>query len=94
MPDDQRADELASALVEERLAACVNVLAPMISVYRWKGAVEREPERQIVIKTTPARRAAIEARLKTLHPYELPELVVIGAETSDAYLRWVVEMSG
>jgi len=94
MPDDERADELASSLVEEKLAACVNVHAPMTSTYRWKGAVERDAERQIVIKTTPQRRAAVEARLRTLHPYELPELVVIEAASSEAYSRWVIESSG
>ena len=94
MPDDNRADELASSLVEEKLAACVNVHAPMTSTYRWKGAVERDAERQIVIKTTPQRRAAVEARLRTLHPYELPELVVIEAASSEAYSRWVIESSG
>ena len=94
MPDDARADGLAAALVGEKLAACVNVHGPMTSIYRWKGAVEREAERQIVIKTTRARLPALEARLKTLHPYELPELVVLGAEASAAYGRWVIEMSG
>ena len=94
MPDDKRADELAASLVEEQLAACVNVHAPMMSTYRWKGAVEREAERQIVIKTTPQRREAVEARLRTLHPYELPELVVIDARSSEAYGRWVIESSG
>jgi len=94
MPDDKRADELASALVEEKLAACVNVHGPMTSTYRWKGAVERDVERQIVIKTTPQRRDAIEARLRALHPYELPELVVIDARSSDAYGRWVITSSG
>ena len=64
MPDDSRADELAMALVGEKLAACVNVHGPMVSTYRWKGAVEREAERQIVIKTTRARLPALEARLK------------------------------
>ena len=94
MPDDSRADELAAALVGERLAACVNVHGPMVSTYRWKGAVEREAERQIVIKTTRARLPALEARLKTLHPYELPEWIVLGAEASAAYGQWVMEMSG
>jgi periplasmic divalent cation tolerance protein len=94
MPDDTRADELAATLVGERLAACVNVHAPMTSTYRWKGEVERETERQIVIKTTRARLPAIEARLHALHPYELPELVVIGAGASEDYRRWVIEMSG
>jgi len=94
MPDDARADGLAAALVGEKLAACVNVHGPMMSIYRWKGAVEREAERQVVIKTTRARLPALEARLKTLHPYELPELVVLAAEASTAYGRWVIDMSG
>jgi periplasmic divalent cation tolerance protein len=94
MPDDSRADELATALVEEKLAACVNVHGAMTSTYRWKGAVEREAERQIVIKTTRARLPALEARLKTLHPYELPELIVLRAEAGEAYGQWVSEMSG
>jgi periplasmic divalent cation tolerance protein len=94
MPDDGRADELAAALVGERLAACVNVHAAMRSTYRWKGEVERGPERQIVIKTTRARLPAIEKRFRSAHPYELPELVVIAADASDAYRRWVIEMSG
>ena len=94
MPDDSRADELAAALVGEKLAACVNVHGPMVSTYRWKGAVEREAERQIVIKTTRTRLPALEARLKTLHPYELPEWIVLGAEASAAYGQWVIEMSG
>ena len=89
MPDDDRARELARTLVEERLAACVNVHSTMISTYRWTDAVEVEPERQLVIKTTRARLADIEARLRTLHPYELPELVVLEASASAAYDRWV-----
>jgi periplasmic divalent cation tolerance protein len=93
MPDDKRADELAASLVGEKLAACVNVHGPMMSTYRWKGAVERDAERQIVIKTTRARVPAIEARLRTLHPYELPEMVVIAADSSEAYGQWVIEMS-
>jgi periplasmic divalent cation tolerance protein len=89
MPDDNRADALARTLVDERLAACVNVHAPMMSTYRWKGAVERDTERQIVIKTALGRRAALEARLRELHPYELPEFVVLDATASDAYAAWV-----
>jgi len=92
MPDDARTDEVARALVDERLAACVNVHAPMTSFYRWKGAIEREPERQLVIKTTRDRVAALETRLRALHPYELPEFLVLPVESgSDAYLRWVSE---
>ncbi|MBW8860759.1 MAG: divalent-cation tolerance protein CutA [Acidobacteria bacterium] len=91
MPDDDRADALARTLVDERLAACVNVHRPMMSTYRWNGAVEREAERQIVIKTTRDRRAALEARLRELHPYELPEFVVLEATASAAYAAWVSE---
>jgi periplasmic divalent cation tolerance protein len=91
MPDDTRAGELAQTLVVEGLAACVNVHGPMVSTYRWKGEVEHEAERQVVIKTTRERLPAIEERLRALHPYELPELVVIAAESSDAYGRWVAE---
>jgi periplasmic divalent cation tolerance protein len=93
MPDDNRADELAMTLVGEGLAACVNVHGPMTSTYRWKGQIEHEAERQVVIKTTRARLPAIEARLRGLHPYELPELVVIAGEGSDVYGKWVIEMT-
>ncbi len=91
MPDDDRADSLARTLVEERLAACVNVHAPMTSTYRWQGKVEIEPERQVVIKTTRACAAALETRLRALHPYELPEFVVIDGAASEAYAGWVNE---
>ncbi|HMB79619.1 MAG TPA: divalent-cation tolerance protein CutA [Vicinamibacterales bacterium] len=91
MPADDRADGLARTLVEEGLAACVNVHAPMASTYRWQGQVEVEPERQVVIKTTSARRVAVEARLRALHPYDVPEIVVIVATASDAYAAWVRE---
>jgi periplasmic divalent cation tolerance protein len=93
MPDDDRAAGLARTLVEERLAACVNVHAPMMSTYRWHEAIESESERQVVIKTTRGRRAALEARLRALHPYELPELVVIDAVGSEAYANWVRDVT-
>src|SRR5258707_604140 len=90
VPDDDRAEALALALVEERLAACVNIHGPMLSVYRWHGAVHRDPERQLVIKTTRDRVAALGARLGQLHSYELPELIVLPVDGgSDAYLAWV-----
>jgi periplasmic divalent cation tolerance protein len=82
----------ASTLVEERLAACVNVLPPMESVYLWKNTVERTQERQLTIKTTRGRVDALLARLKQLHPYEVPEALVIpvtgGAEQ---YLAWIAD---
>jgi periplasmic divalent cation tolerance protein len=87
---EDRADELARALVDERLAACVNVLAPMTSTYRWKGTVERERECQVVVKTASARLAELERRISELHPYELPELIVLRPESAGAaYAAWV-----
>src|SRR5262249_27246036 len=91
MPDDDRADALARTLVDERLAACVHVHGPMASTYRWKGVVGREAERQVVIKTTRARLGDVEARLRSLHPYELLEFVVVDGQASDAYGAWVHE---
>lgn len=93
-PDDDRAEEWARRLVEERLAACVNVHGAMISFYRWKGVVERDAERQVVIKTTRERVAALRARLRELHSYELPEFLVLTVEDgSDEYLKWVAEQT-
>ena len=83
------AGALARTLVDERLAACVNVLAPMTSVYRWKGTVEQEAERQLVMKTTADRLPDLERRLRELHPYELPEFVVLEAAAAAAYGRGV-----
>ena len=83
---------LARTLVDERLAACVNVLPEMTSIYRWKGTVEQDREQQLVIKTTSDLIAALEARIRELHLYELPEFVVLSAEGgSAAYLAWVEE---
>lgn len=88
--DDERAEEIARTLVDEHLAACVNVHGPMTSFYRWKGAVERDAERQLVIKTTRDRLPALEARLRALHSYELHEFIVLSVESgSSEYLEWV-----
>ena len=94
-PDDDRAEALACTLVEERLAACVNVHGPMASHYRWKGAVERDVERQVVIKTTRRLVAAVEARVHAVHGYELPEFLVVTADGgSDKYRGWIREQVG
>ena len=82
---------LGRTLVEEGLAACVNVLPSMTSIYRWKGSLEQEREQQLVIKTTAGRITALQARLRDLHPYELPEFLVLRATASDAYAAWVAE---
>ena len=94
LPDTGETDELARALVDSRLAACVNVHGPMRSCYRWQGAIEREPERQLVIKTTRDRVADIAAWLRTRHPYALPEFLVLPVQDgSPAYLDWVTNES-
>ena len=86
------AEKVARALVEERLAACVNVVPGVVSVYRWKGIVERENELMLVIKTMAAQLDALKARLLELHPYELPEIVVIPIGGGHApYLAWLEE---
>jgi periplasmic divalent cation tolerance protein len=91
-PADDRAEQLARQLVDERLAACATVHPPMVSVYRWKGRLEREAERQIVFKTTRGCLAALETRLGQIHPYELPEFLVVAVDQgSAAYLEWVFE---
>jgi periplasmic divalent cation tolerance protein len=84
------AERIARALVERRLAACVNVVPGVVSVYRWKGAVCRDEERLLVIKTRAARLEALGAALVALHPYELPELVALPIEGGhEPYLAWL-----
>ncbi len=90
VPDDERAGQLARRLVDERLAACVNLYPAMTSHYHWQGKLEEDSERQMVIKTTRERVAALSARLAQLHTYELPEFLVAGvADATDAELKWV-----
>ena len=91
-PDATSAEQLAGALVGERLAACINIVPGLRSVFRWQGSVQRESEVLLLIKTTPERYPALQARLPALHPYELPELVAV--ETSaglPAYLQWLAD---
>jgi periplasmic divalent cation tolerance protein len=92
LPADADAAGFAQTLVEDRLAACVNLLAPMESVYRWEGRIEREAERQLFIKTTRERVDALWQRIRELHPYDVPEFLVLPiVDGNDAYLRWVGE---
>jgi periplasmic divalent cation tolerance protein len=84
------ADRLARALVERRLAACVNVVPGVVSHYRWKGELQRDEERLLVIKTRSERIEALREALRELHPYELPELVAFEiSEGSPDYLKWL-----
>ena len=91
---DADAAALARTLVEERLAACVNLLPAMTSIYRWNGSVEQDREQQLLIKTAPERVDALEARLRQLHPYELAEFIRLDAEASAAYGSWVRDSTG
>lgn len=86
------AERIARALVERRLAACVNVVPGVRSVYRWKGEVCADEERLLVIKTRRERLDALREALLALHPYELPELVALSVESGHApYLAWLDE---
>ena len=90
LPDADSAHALAAHLVETRLAACVNVLAPAKSVYRWDGAIETATEVPLLIKTTAGRYDALEAAIRAQHPYELPEIVAVPVTHGlPGYLDWV-----
>lgn len=90
LPDRASAEQLADALIEARAAACVNILAPCRSVYRWQGAVRHDEEHPVLIKTTRQAYAALEAAIRARHPYELPEIVAVPIEHGlPAYLAWL-----
>jgi periplasmic divalent cation tolerance protein len=90
LPDAASAQAMAASLVSGRLAACVNVLAPCSSVYRWQGAIESAQEVPLLIKTTAARYAELEAAIRAAHPYELPEIIAVPiVHGLPDYLRWV-----
>ena len=92
LPDREAAVELAHGLVEKRLAACVNVLGGCTSVYRWNGAIEQADEVPVMLKTRAARYPEVEAAIRELHPYELPEIVAVPVVRGlPEYLEWVAE---
>jgi periplasmic divalent cation tolerance protein len=92
LPVDADAKALARALVDARVAACVNVLPIMQSTYRWQGSIEQDDERQLIIKTTSAQVEALWERLRALHPYDVPEFVVLPiVDGSRDYLNWIGE---
>jgi periplasmic divalent cation tolerance protein len=85
------AETIAKALVEEQLAACVNILSPIRSIYRWEGKLADDQEWLLFIKTRAERFSAIEARVKTLHSYQAPEVIALPIlRGSDAYMRWLL----
>jgi len=92
---DDDARTIARVLVEEQLAACVNIVRGITSIYAWKGNISEDDEQQLVIKTSSSKVPALERRLRELHPYETPEFLVIHANGgSESYLDWVAESVG
>jgi len=92
LADVASAQKLARTLVEQRLAACVNMLPAVQSIYRWNGAVEEAAEVTLLIKTTAARYAALEQAIQALHPYELPEVIAVPVSAGlPAYLGWIAQ---
>ena len=90
LPDQASAQKLAAVLIEQRLAACVNVQSPCTSVYRWQGRVETAHEVPVFIKTTREHYPALEAAIRAHHPYELPEIIAVPLVAGlPAYLEWV-----
>ena len=90
LPDRAAAERLADSLVEKRLAACINILAPCKSVYRWKDAVQHDDEHPMLIKSTAEGYPALEAAIRAGHPYELPEIIAVPIERGlPAYLDWI-----
>lgn len=94
-PDLETARDLARHLVGERIAACVNVVDGVTSVYRWAGAVQEDPEVLLVVKTRAERLPALERALAERHPYDVPECVVLAPDrVEERYLRWLLESTG
>jgi len=90
LPDRAAAERIADALIEKRVAACVNILAPCHSVYRWNDVVQHDEEHPVLIKATADRYPALEAAIRAAHPYELPEIIAVPIERGlPAYLDWV-----
>ena len=91
-PDVETARRIARELVTENFAACANIVPAIESIYRWEGKIEQSGETLVFFKTTTARSAAFQEKLKSLHPYDVPEIICLPiAEGSPEYLRWVVE---
>jgi periplasmic divalent cation tolerance protein len=94
LPDAAQAQALAQKLIELKLAACIQCLAPCVSVYEWEGQVEHSSEVPLLIKTTRAAWPALEQAIRTAHPYELPEIIAVPVAAGlPAYLDWVARQT-
>ena len=92
LPDEATAQQLGRQLVEERLAACAQAMGPISSTYWWKGQVEHSREWYCHLKTTAGASAELSHRIRELHPYEVPEIIVVAIEEGDAsYFKWISE---
>ncbi len=92
VPDQKTGEKIAEALVQERLAACVNVVPGHISFYRWQGKVEKAAECLLIIKTTATRFDSLKDRIKAMHSYDLPEIIAVPiCRGDDMYLAWLTE---
>jgi periplasmic divalent cation tolerance protein len=90
LPDREHASQMANTLVEEQLAACVNLIPGLVSVFRWQGTVQQDEEVLLLIKTSQAVYPQLEQRIRALHPYELPEIIAVPIQTGQAeYLQWI-----
>lgn len=94
-PDQTVAERIAEALVIERLAACASIVPGLISIYRWQGQVRRDAEFLLIIKTRDVVYSLLEARIRELHPYEVPEILALPIQAgSAAYLGWLADNTG
>ena len=90
LPDQEIAARIAGVLVEEQLAACVNIIPGLVSVYRWEGTVQQDNEVLLLIKTVAAIYPQLEQRIRAMHPYELPEIIAVPLQTGQAdYIQWI-----
>ena len=94
-PDAETANRIAQTLITEKFAACANLVPAVHSIYRWNDKVETAGEVIVFFKTTQDRQAAFQEKLRSLHPYEVPEIICMNIDTgSPDYLRWVIENCG
>ncbi len=94
-PDPATAERIAETVVDERLAACVNIAPGLTSIYRWQGRIQRDAEVLLIIKTRSTVYPLLEGRIRELHPYEVPEIIALPIQAGSAtYLDWIVESTG